>query len=104
MELDRFRSNNNADAKERRSDDCNEDCIFRTSGKCTFETCLKEELPDIDVNNKTISCKCIICGNVITTAVWSIRNTDRICDQCIEDIREWKRKKGDILSHITHPL
>lgn len=62
-------------------------CMFsNTTGGCSAEWCVFEELPKIQSNNKKLTCD--ICGNNTTTVSIYSGKTSYICDECKEKINK----------------
>lgn len=101
------RSSKDAEKKKVRSDGCDvTSCKFRddASGKCAFETCLREELPPLQ--QPTLQTKCIFCGKTMTIGALDAFGDDRICDECRTKVGLWVEYCDAVLDHgiPDHPI
>ena len=94
------RSKINDKEKMKRSDKCGMDCRFKdeASNRCMFETCLREEIPPLQLGSITSSC--IYCGSKMSMSALSTFSEDRVCPSCRKIIKLWIDKHIEIINHV----
>ena len=63
-------------------EDCGENCIFNSNGKCLYEYCVFKYLPK---SQDSWTFECQICGDKVTKATKSVRIL--ICDNCLSRLK-----------------